>query len=122
MPAKGRRAFKTREMSFEPYDLDGPLQPEFGLLSLSYDQATGNGCYLMRMDPGSETIWHEHGGVEDFYMVEGELIDDDGTVFGPGDFVSYAPGSRHNSRTETGCVILVCEWDKAGGGDSGSGA
>ena len=48
-----------------------------------------------------------HEGLEDF-----DAIDGDGTVFGPGDFVSYQPGIRHNSRTETGCVLRVCEWGK----------
>lgn len=112
MPAEKRRHYHTKEIEFGPYDLEGPTQPEFGFTPLSYDRETGNGCYLMRMDPGSETIVHTHEGVEDFYVLEGDLIDDDGTVFGPGDFVSYEPGSRHNSRTRTGCVLLVCEWGK----------
>jgi len=49
-------------------------------------------------------------GLEEFIILEGELIDSDGTVFKAGDFVSYAPGTRHNSRTETGCLIAVFEW------------
>ena len=43
-------------------------------------------------------------------MLEGELIDSDGTVFKAGDFVSFAPGTHHSSRTETGCVLAVFEW------------
>ena len=31
-------------------------------------------------------------------------------VLRQGDFVSYQPGSRHNSWTDTGCVIAVFEW------------
>jgi anti-sigma factor ChrR (cupin superfamily) len=106
-------------MEFGPYDLDGPEQPEFGFMALSYDKGTGNGCYLMRMDPDSETVFHVHEGVEDFYVLEGDLIDDDGTVFGPGDFVSYEPGSRHNSRSQGGCVLLVCEWGKGAPAEQG---
>lgn len=112
MPNDGRRHYATREMEYGPYDLDGPEQPEFGFMPLSYDRATGNGSYLMRMDPDSETIFHVHQGVEEFFVLEGDLIDDDGTVFGPGDFVSYDTGSKHNSRTKTGCVVFVCEWGK----------
>jgi anti-sigma factor ChrR (cupin superfamily) len=37
-------------------------------------------------------------------------VDSDGTVFGPGDFVSYEGGTRHNSWTEGGCLIAVVEW------------
>lgn len=95
---------------FQPYDLDGPLQPEMSWLSISYDRRSSTGCYLMRMAPGAVTIPHDHPGMEEFLMLEGELIDDDGAVFGPGDFVSYQPGTHHNSRTETGCLIAVFEW------------
>jgi anti-sigma factor ChrR (cupin superfamily) len=79
-------------------------------LPLSYDRATGQGCYLMRMQPGAVTIAHDHPGMEEFLIIEGDLVDGDGTVFGPGDFVSYEAGTRHNSRTESGCVIAVFEW------------
>ncbi len=110
MPAEGRRIIRKAERRWETYDLDGPVQDDFGLIPLSYRRELGQGTYIMRMDPGAVTVAHEHAGMEDFLMLEGELIDDDGTVVGPGDLVSYAPGSRHNSHTVTGCVILVCEW------------
>lgn len=110
MSPKGRRVIRRAERRFGPYDLEGPAQPEFGLITLSYDKAAGEGTYVMRMDPGSITIAHEHKGYEDFLILEGELIDDDGTVFHPGDLISYGPGSHHNSRTDKGCVILVTEW------------
>ena len=105
----GRRIVRSTT-PFQDYDLEGPAQPEMSWLPVSYDRTTGNGCYLMRMQPGAVTVAHEHPGVEDFLMLEGELIDDDGVVFRPGDFVSYAAGTWHNSRTETGCLIAVFEW------------
>ena len=107
-----RRIVATRETAFQPYDLDGPLQPEISWLPVSYEADSGNGSYLMRMQPGAVTIEHVHEGVEDYMILEGELIESDGTVLKAGDFVSYAPGTRHNSRTETGCLIVVCEWGK----------
>ena len=106
----GRRVVSTGAARFEAYDLEGPVQPEMSWLPVSYDRAAGAGCYLMRMQPGAVTIPHDHLGVEDFLILEGELIDDDGAVFRPGDFVSYAAGTRHNSRTDTGCLIAVFEW------------
>ena len=108
--SKGRRVVDTRNVPFLPYDLDGPLQPEMGWLPISFDRATGQGCYLMRMRPGAVTIAHDHPGVEDFLMLEGELVDSDGTVFRAGDFVSYEAGTHHNSWTTTGCLIAVFEW------------
>ncbi len=111
-PRQGRRVVRRGTAEFLAYDLEGPVQPEMSWLPVSFDRSSGNGCYLMRMQPGAVTIVHRHDGVEDFIILEGELIDDDGAVFGPGDFVSYEAGTRHNSRTETGCLIAVFEWGK----------
>ena len=55
----------------------------------------------MRMQPGAVTIAHDHPGMEEFLVLEGDLVDSDGTTFGPGDFVSYEAGTHHNSWTET---------------------
>jgi len=95
---------------FQQYDLEGPVQPEMSWLPISFRKETGVGSYLMRMQPGAETIAHDHPGYEEFVVLEGELIDSDGAVFKTGDFVSFAPGTRHSSRTETGCVLAVFEW------------
>lgn len=108
----GRKILRKEERSFGPYDLEGAVQKDIALIRLTLEKTGGNGSYIMRMNPGAATRMHVHGGMEDFMMLEGELIDDDGTVFRPGDFISYQPGTRHNSWTETGCVILVCEWGK----------
>ena len=80
-------------------------------MPLSIDEDR-NGCYIMRMEAGAETIAHTHEGMEDFFILEGELIDDDGVLFKAGDFVSYKPGTRHNSRTETGCLLIGVDWGK----------
>lgn len=106
----GREVFDLRNTRFREYDLEGPIQPEMSWLPISYDKATGQGCYAMRMAPGAVTNAHDHPGYEEFLILDGELIDDDGTVFKTGDLVSYAPGTHHNSRTETGCLIAVFEW------------
>jgi anti-sigma factor ChrR (cupin superfamily) len=95
---------------FLPYDLEGPVQPEMSWLPLSFDRATQCGTYLMRMQPGAVTIEHEHPGMEEFLILEGDLVDSGGATFGPGDFVSYEAGTRHNSWTEGGCLLAVFEW------------
>jgi len=108
---RGRRVVTTGD-DFLPYGLEGPVQPEMSWLPISYGKETGQGCYLMRMQPGAVTIPHEHPGMEEFLILEGELIDGDGRVFRRGDFVSYEAGTRHNSWTESGCLIAVFEWRK----------
>lgn len=101
----GRKVVNIFEAAYRVYDMEGPEQPEMSWLPLSYDEH-GNGSYVMRMQPGAETLVHEHAGIEDFLVLEGELVDSDGRVFERGDFVSYRPGTRHNSRTETGCLLV----------------
>jgi len=111
----GRRVVNLHDTPFLPYDLEGPVQPEMSWLPVSYDLETGQGCYLMRMEPGAVTIAHDHPGMEEFLILEGELVDDDGAVFRAGDFVSYDEGTHHNSWTERGCTIAVFEWRRPEG-------
>lgn len=122
MSNSGRSIIRREERQWGPYDLDGPLQPGWGLHAVNYVKGkpgqSGEGTYLMKMPPGGETIAHDHDGYEDFIILEGELIDDDGTVIRAGDVVTYAPGSHHNSRTETGCTILVVEWQRVAAGET----
>ena len=106
----GRIAVNAHTTPFLEYDLEGPAQPEMSWLPVSYDRETGQGCYLMRMQPGAVTISHEHRFMEEFLILEGDLVDEDGTSFGPGDFVSYEAGTTHNSHTVGGCLIAVFEW------------
>ena len=97
-------------IAFQPYDLEGPVQPEMSWLPITFRKETGVGSYVMRMQPGARTMAHDHPGYEEFLVLEGELIDSDGTTFKTGDFVSFAPGTHHCSRTETGCLLAVFEW------------
>jgi len=106
----GRRVFNVHDTPFQEYDLEGPVQPEMSWLPVSYDRRTGEGCYLMKMEAGAVTIAHDHAGMEEFLILEGELVDDDGAVFVAGDFVSYEADTHHNSRTDMGCTIAVFEW------------
>lgn len=98
---------------FGPYDMEGPVQKDMSLLLGSYSYASKRGIYVMRMEPGAETIAHTHGCTEEFLILEGELIESDGTVLKRGDLVTYDPGSHHNSRTETGCLLIGFDWDRA---------
>ena len=111
MNAVDRSIVNVHETGFEPYDLQGPLQDDMSVLRVSYNRETKRGTYVMRMKPGAETIPHVHECMEEFLVLEGELIESDGTVLQRGDFASYRPGSRHSSRTETGCLLVGVDWD-----------
>lgn len=76
--------------------------------NVSWDPATGQGSYLMIMAPGTRCNPHEHLGPEEFFIVEGDLVDCDGVAYKAGDFVSLTGGSRHYSVSPSGCRIVVC--------------
>ena len=77
-------------------------------LPLSEESADGGpGCFAIRFAPGAESQFHVHTDIEEFYVLEGELIDSDGGRLKTGDFVSYAAGSKHSSHAPDGAVILV---------------
>ena len=95
-------------LKFEPFDNYGVVIPGMSWHKISYNKDSGGqGTYVLKMEPGTKSLLHEHTGYEEFLMLDGELTDPDGKNFKKGDFVSFEPGSRHSSRTENGCLVLV---------------
>lgn len=94
------------EGAYRPYDGDeGAAGTSY--IKLNPHDARDVGFYIYRMAPGACSTPHRHGGAEEFLIVEGELVDNDGTVYRAGDVVWLAGGTEHSSHTETGCVIAV---------------
>ena len=75
-----RSTVNVYDDDFGPYDMEGPVQKDMSLLLGSYNYDSKRGIYVMRMQPGAETIAHTHGCTEEFLILEGELIESDGTV------------------------------------------
>ncbi len=94
-------------LKFEPFDNYGKAIKGMSWHKISYDKETGQGSYILKIDPGAKTIPHEHINYEEFYMLDGDLTDADGKIFKRGNFVTFEPGSSHSSYTEKGCLILV---------------
>jgi quercetin dioxygenase-like cupin family protein len=61
---------------------------------------------LMRWAPGSELPLHEHVEIEQTYVLEGRLVDEQGEC-GPGQFVWRPKGSRHVARAPEGALMLA---------------
>jgi anti-sigma factor ChrR (cupin superfamily) len=101
-----RQIIRTKEAEFGKYDFGGPPLEGISQLDLTYDRNTGFGAYIIRMQPGTETTAHVHTVREEYLIIEGDLVEPDGTVLGPGDYVIYYPGSRHSSRTVDGCLLI----------------
>ena len=102
-----RHVFDIHNLEFLPFDRFGARFPKMSWHIISYNHKNGQGSYVLKMEPGAQTVPHMHMGFEEFLMIEGELIDSDGTVFKKGEFVSFKPGSQHSSFSETGALIVV---------------
>jgi len=101
-----RRIVDTSTAKFSIYDFAGPPLEGVHQLDLSYDQETGHGAYMIRMEAGTVTTSHVHTLREEYLILEGDLIESDGTELKQGDYVIYEPGTKHNSRTVNGCVLV----------------
>lgn len=111
MNRDNRSIVSVYETSFEPCELEGPVQDDVSVLAVGYGPKTGRGTHVMRMEPGAATIRHVHECMEEFLILERELIESDGTGLKKGDLASYRPGTRHSSRTETGCLLVGVDRD-----------
>ena len=94
-------------VNFEPFDNYGSPIPGMSWHKITYSEKTGQGTYILKMEPGAKSKLHEHTNYEEFIMLEGELIDPDDNILKKGDIVTYEPGSTHSSYTKNGCLILV---------------
>ena len=102
-----RSLIRTPDEKFQTYNRYGKTLPGVEWLPLSGGAEADKEVYLIRFGPGSRSHPHIHQGSEEFLVLDGELTDDDGMVFRPGDFVRFEPGSGHSSFSEEGCTLLV---------------
>ena len=103
-----RKITNFNNIKFEPFDNYGEIIPGMSWHKISYDKAKGGqGTYILKMKPGAKSLPHTHTGYEEFLMLDGELIDFDGTIFKKGDFITFKPESQHSSHTKNGCLVLV---------------
>ena len=102
-----RKITKLDHLKFKPFNKYGKSIKGWSWHKISFDKKTNFGTYISKLDPGTKTLPHIHTGHEEFFILEGELIDSDGTIFKKGDFVSYQPNSSHSSYTKKGCLILT---------------
>lgn len=76
---------------------------------LFVDRGRGSVTSLYRFQPGAQIPPHPHGGVEECYVLEGDL-EANGEVLGPGDYTCAPAGSFHPSvRTAGGAMVLIIE-------------
>ena len=69
------------------------------------DKETGLLTALFRWQPGSELALHEHVEVEQTFVLEGSIEDDEGEVTA-GNYVWRPKGNRHIAKSPNGALVL----------------
>jgi anti-sigma factor ChrR (cupin superfamily) len=102
-----RKITNPFNVKFEPFDNYGSVAPGMNWHKITYNKETGQGTYILKMDPETKSLPHQHINYEEFIILDGELVDLDNKIFKKGDIVSFEPDSSHSSYTKNGCLILV---------------
>lgn len=71
-----------------------------------YDPKTEMLTIISKLEPGAGIREHTHEDLEQTYVLQGSLVDDEGECTA-GNFVIRAKGSRHAPRAPNGCTMLV---------------
>ena len=79
--------------------------PGIDIKVLMEDKETGLLTALTRLQPGAVLPLHEHTDLEQTWVFEGSLVDDEGEV-AAGDYVWRPPHSRHEARAPNGALVL----------------
>lgn len=95
------RFVKVDLLPWEPTEFPG-----IETKTLLVDENTGLMTALMRLSPGARLPDHEHVRIEQTYVLEGHLVDDEGEV-SAGNFVWRPAGSRHEAWSPNGGLMLA---------------
>ena len=79
--------------------------PGVAMKILLHDEATGLMTALVCMQAGATLPLHEHTDIEQTYVLEGSLADDEGEVRA-GDYVWRPKGNRHVAHAPQGALML----------------
>ncbi len=71
-----------------------------------YRDPSGRETVLLRMAAGARLPDHRHVGVEQSFILQGALADEEGTCTA-GNFVWRRPGSVHHAWSPDGCLMLA---------------
>ena len=107
-PGQRRLVEVVNDLEFTPFDRYGDEVAKLFWNPVSFDRGTGKGCFVIRFKPGGVSTPHEHHGMEEFYVLDGTVVDHDGVHYTRGDFVSLGPGVKHYSHSPDG--VLVIAW------------
>jgi len=79
--------------------------PGIDMKILLLDEHTGLMTALFRWQPGTRLPLHEHVEIEQTYVLQGSIVDEEGEVRA-GDYVWRPQGNRHVAHSPEGALVL----------------
>ena len=79
--------------------------PGIKIKVLMEDKDAGLITALFRCEPGARLPLHEHTAIEQTYVLEGSLVDDEGEATA-GNYVWRPAGSRHSAHSPNGMLAI----------------
>lgn len=93
-------AVTAKDLKWQPHPVPG-----VATATLHIDLHKRELAGLLRAAPGTQYALHRHAGVEEIYMLTGDLIISE-TVYGAGDYIHSEKGSAHTPHTIGGCSFF----------------
>ena len=100
LAALDSRYVETSDLPWKP-----TLTPGIDMKVLLEDKESGLLTALFRWQPGTELPLHEHVEIEQTYVLEGSIVDEEGEVRA-GDYVWRPKGNRHLARSPNGALVI----------------
>jgi anti-sigma factor ChrR (cupin superfamily) len=100
LPALASRYVDVDKLPWKP-----SKWPGVDIKVLMEDPETGLTTSLTRFAPGAVLPMHEHVALEQSWVIQGRLVDEEGEVTA-GNYVWRPGGSRHVARAPEGCLVL----------------
>ncbi len=101
----GLAALSSRYVNCDELPWTSTPFPGISVKVLVQDPDTGLQTVLTRMAPGAVLPDHEHVQLEQSWVLEGSLVDQEGEVTA-GNFVWRPAGSRHAAHAPQGALVL----------------
>ena len=67
---RNRIIINPSKLKFIPFNSYGKPISGMSWHKITYNQKTGEGTYILKMDPGAKSLPHTHTGHEEFLMLE----------------------------------------------------
>lgn len=97
---------RNNNKEWQPLIEKGIHYEGISVISLHYDELKQRSTtILLKFEPGATYPYHDHPGGEEIFVLSGETILENVTLF-QGDYLYTPANFKHSVTTKTGCTML----------------